>query len=176
MVASFEKGLVTGHATFYRKDGGKIEDIKELPRELKRLEVRDYAFKGDIKDLPSNLEVLNMPNGLYLTGDLKDLKCPKLRYIHLPSSRKITGSLRDLHQVSKDLEHIDFGGLHEVTGDLKDLCSPDLCFERVETWLCCCALEATAVPELQGGEGDHWRSLEPEESHVPGRGVSPWKI
>ena len=98
MRASFdEKGYVQGGMRFYSKNALQIFDVKELPAELKRLEVEDDHLGGHIKDLPRNLEVLKMPKSTRLVGDLKDLNTKGLRHMDLHENEVITGSLKSLY-------------------------------------------------------------------------------
>ena len=100
MKAKFDKQghvwRVFGRMQFYTQNGARILDLKELPRHLKRLENDDDFMTGNIKDLPPNLEVLEMPWSTGLTGDLKDLNAPKLHYIDLRRNNRIIGDLGEL--------------------------------------------------------------------------------
>ena len=106
MRASFDdSGRVMGGMRFYSHDARRIFDLKELPAQLKRLEVDDDHLGGHIKHLPGNLEVLKMPKSSRLMGDLKELRSHGLRHIDLHENEVITGDLRALHHGGRAFRH-----------------------------------------------------------------------
>ena len=105
-----------------------VKDVKDLPRCLTKLWLRDPDLGGDVSDLPKALTNLSLPgahslpghfvDNAQITGNLKDLP-PHLEYLDLKyTSHYVTGDLKNL---PSKLVHLSLGSAQNVTGQIEDL-------------------------------------------------------
>jgi hypothetical protein len=100
----------------YAEDFHELAHLKMSQTNLRASAPRIMQFK--------NLESLNLLWNTSLEWSLTDLSMlPKLKVLYCPQNRELTGSLENLHVLSRTLTTCNLHGCQKVTGNLKDLAS-----------------------------------------------------